>query len=99
MPDGRPDVDRSFVLSLEPSARPAVAVATSAPASATTCGVLVAHGGGVPPALGIGRAWLEAAAGLDGGVGSALVVPSTDGPVLVAFGRVRIMPDRTGPSI
>jgi leucyl aminopeptidase len=85
MAKGRPGIDRSFAPSLEPSARPTVAVATSAPASATAFGVPVARGGPVPSTLGIERARLEAA-GFDGGVGSALVVPPTDGPVLVAFG-------------
>ena len=81
----KPKLNSSFTPSLEPSTRPKVETTTSVPASATICGVPVARGGPVPETLGIAPDRL-AAAGFDGGIGSALVLPSRDGPVLVAFG-------------
>jgi leucyl aminopeptidase len=62
-----------------------IGIAPVAPASAGTVGYLVAVGGDVPAGLGLGRSTLEAA-GFDAAAGSALVVPTADGPAKVAVG-------------
>jgi leucyl aminopeptidase len=84
MPAGNVSPAFSPAPSLDPSARPTIAVATSAPASATAVGILVGATGEVPASLGAGRAQLEAA-GFDGQVGATLAWPG-DGPTQVAVG-------------
>ncbi|MBK9116065.1 MAG: leucyl aminopeptidase [Betaproteobacteria bacterium] len=73
------------VPSLTQYAQVAVRVVRSAPPDADAVGIPVAEDGAVPKALGLDRATL-AAAGFDGKVGQALLVPKADGPLLVAVG-------------
>jgi leucyl aminopeptidase len=63
----------------------AVGVARAVPPDAGVVGVPVGSDGPVPRQLGIDRATL-AAAGFEGKVGQALVVPRRDGPSVVAVG-------------
>jgi len=63
----------------------ALHVARSAPAAADAIGIAVATDGPVPRSLGLDRKTL-AAAGFEGKVGQALLVPRADGPLLVAVG-------------
>jgi leucyl aminopeptidase len=65
--------------------RPAVTVASSVPSSAGAVGFPVTVDGSVPTGLGLPRTEL-AAAGFDGELGSALVVPRQGAPVAVAIG-------------
>ena len=73
------------VPSLEQLAEVAISVARAAPAGVDAVGVPVATDGNVPKSLGLDRATL-AAAGFEGKVGQALLVPKADGPLLVAVG-------------
>ncbi|MFZ9629101.1 MAG: leucyl aminopeptidase [Ilumatobacteraceae bacterium] len=67
-------------------AQPAsVQIVRSVPRSADAVGVPVGTSGTVPRVLGLSRAAL-AAHGFEGNVGQSLVVPSSDGPTLVAVG-------------
>jgi leucyl aminopeptidase len=85
MASRNPDHNLLVTPSLDPSSRVVVTASSSPPASATAYGILVATNGTVPDELGIGRDRLEAA-GFDAKIGSALVLASPDGPVLVAVG-------------
>ena len=85
---GRYDVevtDFSPTPSLAGSAAVAVKVSKSLPGAATTLGIAVGERGDIPQALPVGRKRL-AAAGFEGAVGTALVVPTEDGPTTVAVG-------------
>ena len=73
------------VPSLTHAAKVAVAVARAAPSDADAVGIPVAAEGAVPKVLGLDRATL-AAAGFDGKVGQALLIPKAQGPLLVAVG-------------
>lgn len=66
-------------------AQVAVRVVRSAPPGADAVGIPVAEDGAVPKDLGLDRATL-AAAGFDGKIGQALLVPKAGGPLLVAVG-------------
>jgi leucyl aminopeptidase len=68
-----------------------VEVAAAVPAGTTAVGVLVGPSGAVPDVLRTDRAGLDAA-GFDGKVGSALMLPSSAGSVTVAVGAGE--PDR-----
>ncbi|MGH9214128.1 MAG: leucyl aminopeptidase [Acidimicrobiales bacterium] len=62
-----------------------VEVGESVPATATAVGVAVGTSDDVSDELGLDRARLEAA-GFDASVGATLVVPTQDGPMMVAVG-------------
>ena len=68
-----------------PELVPLVSVVRSVPRSADAVGLAVGPSGAVPRQLGLGRAALEAY-GFTGGVGQTLIVPSREGPMLVAVG-------------
>jgi leucyl aminopeptidase len=65
--------------------RVAVNVATTVPSRATAFGVAVAEGGPTPKQVRLDRSRL-AASGFTGKVGQTLVIPQTDGPVVIAVG-------------
>ena len=75
----------SPIPSVELSPRVVTAVGSSVPAGVTAVGVPVPSGGGVPADLGVDRSRLEAS-GFDATVGATLVVPTPDGPTVVAVG-------------
>ncbi|QQS23771.1 MAG: leucyl aminopeptidase family protein [Actinomycetota bacterium] len=62
-----------------------VSVAADVPTGATALGLLLSPSGDVPPRVGLDRARLEAL-GFDGSLGSTLVVPSADAPIVVVSG-------------
>jgi leucyl aminopeptidase len=62
-----------------------VQLSRSVPKSVDAIGVPVATGGPVPRSLGVSRAQL-ATLGFEGKVGQTLVVPTGDGPILIAVG-------------
>jgi leucyl aminopeptidase len=68
-----------------PESDPSVSVVRSAPRSADAVGLAVAASGAVPRQLGLNRSALEAH-GFSGAVGQTLVIPSREGPTLVAVG-------------
>jgi leucyl aminopeptidase len=70
--------------SISPLAKVSLHVARSAPNDGAV-GVPVGTDGPVPPTLGLDRATL-AAAGFEGKIGQALLVPRSDGPLAVAVG-------------
>jgi leucyl aminopeptidase len=77
------DVDPAPSLAKPPTTK--LEAATTVPVDAGALGIPVATGGDVPEPLGLDRAALRAA-GFDGNVGQALVVPRAERPALVAFG-------------
>jgi len=79
------EADFSPVPSLDRSSGVAVEASQSVPASATVLGVPVGSSGHVPGELGVDRPRLEVS-GFDATVGTTLVVPTKDGPTIVAVG-------------
>ena len=77
------DVDPAPSLAKPPTTK--LEAAATVPVDAGALGIPVATEGDVPGPLGLDRAALRAA-GFDGNVGQALVVPRAEGPALVAFG-------------
>jgi leucyl aminopeptidase len=71
--------------SVDGLSRVEIVVGGALPASASAVGVPVGGDGDVPGELGVDRARLDAA-GFDGSIGSALVIPTASGPTLVAVG-------------
>jgi leucyl aminopeptidase len=71
--------------SLERTAATTITVAAAAPTSASAVGVPVSRSGDVPSLLGLDRTRLEAS-GFNADVGQTLVVPTPDGPTIIAVG-------------
>jgi len=71
--------------SIKQSAKFKVAVSKTVPADAGAVGIAVATDGPVPRGVGLDRASLTVA-GFDGTLGQALMIPKTDGGLVVAIG-------------
>jgi leucyl aminopeptidase len=80
-----PTTDLSAAPSIDSIAAVSISVDASSPASAGAVGVLVAVDGDVPAALGLDRSRLQAA-GFDAYACQSLVLPTAEGPTLVAVG-------------
>jgi leucyl aminopeptidase len=72
-----PSADASSAVSVE--------VASAVPGGATVLGVLVGTSGDVPGEVGLDRSRLEAS-GFDASMGATLVLPTSNGPTIVAVG-------------
>src|SRR5262245_51229232 len=75
----------AVVPSTDPATRPSISVGTSVSTTTTAVGFGVHASGDVPAGLGLPRDRLLAS-GFEAGVGTTLIVPTLDGPTLVAVG-------------
>ncbi|MBG6239413.1 leucyl aminopeptidase [Mycetocola sp. CAN_C7] len=71
--------------SLSPDAAVGIVVHAELPVGVDACGYAVGVDGAIPDALGVDRAVLEQS-GFEGRIGQTLVLPQSDGPVVVAVG-------------